>query len=69
MLQKLLKKKMSDVMSGGTTTKYFSLGRDARQSDPISAFLFILVLEILFILMKSKPFLALFWVKNKFNKI
>ena len=43
------------VINGGTTTKYFSLGREACQSDPISAFLFILTLEKSFILIKSKP--------------
>ena len=35
-------------------TKYFSLGRGARQGDPISVFSFTLALEILFILIKSK---------------
>ena len=40
---------------GGTTTKYFQLGRGARQGDRISAFLFVLALEMLFILIKSKP--------------
>ena len=39
----------------GTATKYFLLGRDARQVNPISAFLFILALGILFHLIKSKP--------------
>ena len=43
------------VINGGTTTKYFSLGRGARQGDPILAFLFISALEILLILIKSKP--------------
>ena len=28
----------SCVINGGTTTKYFSLGRGGRKGDPISAF-------------------------------
>ena len=46
----LLRDQESCVINGGTTTKYFLLGRGAHQGDPISAFLF-----ISFILMKSKP--------------
>ena len=44
----LLRDQEPCVINGGTTTKYFSLGRGACQGDPISAFLFILALEILF---------------------
>ena len=51
----LLRDQESCVINGGKTTKYFSLGRGACQGDPISTFLFILALEILFILIKSKP--------------
>ena len=46
----LLKNQKSCVMNGGHATHYFNLERDTRQGDPISAYLFILVLEILFIL-------------------
>ena len=48
----------SRVINGGKTANYFMLGRGARQSDPILAFLFILALEILFLLIKTKPEIA-----------
>ena len=37
---------------------YFLLGRGVWQGDPISVLLFILVLEILFLLIKTKPEIA-----------
>ena len=37
------------IINGGNTTKYFELQKD----DPISAYLFILCLEIVFILIKA----------------
>ena len=43
----------------GTTTKYFKLDKGARQGDPISAYLFILVLDIAFTLKKIKTLRAL----------
>ena len=36
----LLKNQKSCVLNGGTTTKYFLLGRGARQGDQIAAYLF-----------------------------
>ena len=52
-IKTLLKNQESRVVNGGKTTKYFPLKRKARQSDPVSAYLFILVLEVVFRIVKS----------------
>ena len=50
----LLKKAMKVAsLNGGNTTQYFKLSRGARQGDPIAAYLFIIVLEIFFIMIRS----------------
>ena len=49
----LLKGNESCVINGGTTTKYFPLLRGARQGDPIAAYLFVIVLEIFFIMVRA----------------
>ena len=49
----LLNKNESCIINGGTTSKYFELQRGARQGDPIAAYLFIIALEIYFIMVRS----------------
>ena len=49
----LLKSQESCVINGGHTTTYFRLERGARQGDPILAYLFVLTLELFFLLIKS----------------
>ena len=49
----LLQNQESYIVNGGTTTNYFKLEKDARQGDPISAYLFIIVLEIVFLFTKE----------------
>ena len=44
-----------NVMCHVSTTTYFKRNRGARQGDSISAFVFILTLEILFLLIKENP--------------
>ena len=43
----------SCIINAETTTNYFKLEKGTRQGDPISAYLFILVLEIVFLFTKE----------------
>ena len=52
-IEAILNKLESCVISSGKITQYFQLNRGARQGDPISAYLFILVMEVLFTLIKN----------------
>ena len=49
----LLKKKESCIINNSNTTKYFKLEKGTRQFDSISAYLFIIVLEIVFLSIKG----------------
>ena len=44
----LLQNQEACIVNGGSTTNYFKLEKGTRQGDPISAYFFILVLEIVF---------------------
>ena len=50
---KTLKNQELCILNGRKTTCYFKLERGTHQGDPISAYLFILVLEIAFTLIKT----------------
>ena len=54
LIKVLLNKQHSCVINMGFTTRYFKLEKGARQSDPILPYLFILVSEVLFELIKNK---------------
>ena len=50
----LLYDQQSCVMNNGHSTGYFALKRGSRQGDPLSAFLFLLTIEVLFIMIRSE---------------
>ena len=52
-IKALLKGQESCIINGGKTSQYFKLERGTRKGDPISAYLFILVLEIVFLSLKQ----------------
>ena len=54
-IQILMKNPESSVINGGKTTLYCRLEKETKQGDPISAYLFILALEVVFSLIKTNP--------------
>ena len=53
LIEILLKDQLLCAMHGGTSTQNFNLEREACQCDPISTYLFILTLHILFLIKKT----------------
>ena len=49
----ILNRQESCIMNNGHSTGYFALSSGTRQGDPISAYIFILVMEVLFIQIRS----------------
>ena len=49
----LLNNQESCVINGGKTSKYFKLERGTQQGDPISTYLFIIVLQVVFRIIKE----------------
>ena len=49
----LLNSQKSRVIDGGSTSPHFNLGNGTRQGDPVSADLFTLALEVLFVFIKT----------------
>ena len=52
-MKMLLKNQKFWIINGGNTTKHFKLEKETRQVNPISAYLFILVLEIVLCLLRN----------------
>ena len=52
-METLILKQESCIINGGNTTQYFRLERGICQGDPISAYIFILALEVLSFLVRN----------------
>ena len=63
-IKTLFKNSQSCVMNNENSTGYFNLERRTRQGNPLSPYLFILALEILFIQVRGDSFIKGFRIKQ-----
>lgn len=59
----------SCIINGGSTTKYFKFEKGTRQRDPISAYIFIIVLEMPFLYIKENWNIKKIIGSNTFNTL
>ena len=63
-IKTLFKNFQSCVINNGSSTGYFGVERGTRQDDPLFPYLFILILEILFIKVRNDSSIKGFWIKQ-----
>ena len=56
-IETLISKEESCVVNGGNTTQYFHLERGARQGDSVLSYIFILALEVLYVLVRNNKYI------------
>ena len=64
-IQKLYQNALSQVIINGHLTKSFKLARGVRQGDPLSALLYVMVIEILAIQIRANPNIIGFTIKKE----
>ena len=65
----LLQHNMSCIVNNGIASNFFSVGRGTKQGDPISPYLFILVIEIMAIMMRTSDHIRGYKTKTEELKL